>query len=55
MNIQKHVKMFITIFNKVLDGYLEKKNELFLRRYAKPGLIDLLTKQVFFFLFQIDK
>lgn len=51
MNIQKHVKMFITIFNKVLDGYLEKKNELFLRRYAKPGLIDLLTKQVFFFSF----
>lgn len=29
MNIQKHVKMFITIFNKVLDGYLEKKSELF--------------------------
>lgn len=55
MNIQKHVQMFIIIFNKVLDGYLEKRVNCFLRRYAKPGLIDLLTKQLFFFLFQIDK
>lgn len=55
MNIQKHVKMFITIFNKFWMDILKKRVNCFLRRYAKPGLIYLLTKQVFFFLFQIDK
>lgn len=51
MNIQKHLKIFITIFNKVLDGYLEKKSELFFTTICQTRSYLFINKTNIFFSF----